>query len=50
MPYIDDVKDEDDVDTYYRYVGSRVRVTIGDGIHSGKVFRCKRDLYVTVRG
>jgi hypothetical protein len=30
MPYIDDVKDEDDVDTYDKYVGLHVRVPIGD--------------------
>jgi hypothetical protein len=32
MPYIDDVKDEDDVDTYDQYIGSHVRVPIGDEI------------------
>jgi hypothetical protein len=42
MPYIDDVKDEDDIDTYDQYVGAHVRVPIEDEIHSGKVFRCKR--------
>jgi hypothetical protein len=30
MPDIDDVKDEDDVDTYAQYVGAHVRVPIGD--------------------
>jgi hypothetical protein len=30
MPNIDDVKDEDDVDTYYQYVGAHVRVPIVD--------------------
>jgi hypothetical protein len=30
MPYIDDVKDEDYVETYDHYVGSHVRVPIGD--------------------
>jgi hypothetical protein len=30
IPYIDYVKNEDDFDTYDQYVGSNVRVTIGD--------------------
>jgi hypothetical protein len=50
MPDIDDVKDEDYVDTYDQYVGAHVRVTIGDEILSGKVFRRKRELDGTVRG
>jgi hypothetical protein len=50
MPYIDDVKNEDDFDTYYQYVGSHVRVPIGDEIRTGKVFRRKREMYGTVRG
>jgi hypothetical protein len=29
MPDIDDVKDKDDIDTYYQYVGDQVRVPIG---------------------
>jgi hypothetical protein len=37
MPDIDDIKEENDVDTYDRYVGAHVRVPIGDEIHSGKV-------------
>jgi hypothetical protein len=41
MPYIDDIKEENDVDTYYQYVGAHVRVTIGDEIRSGKVVRHK---------
>jgi hypothetical protein len=50
MPDIDDVKDEDDVDTYDQYVEAHVRVPIGDEIRSGKVSRVKRDLDSTVRG
>jgi hypothetical protein len=50
MPDIDDVKNEDDVDTYDQYVRSRVRVTIGDEISIGKVVRRKRDMDGTVRG
>jgi hypothetical protein len=50
MPYIDDVKDEDDVDAYDQYVGAHVRVPIGDEICSGKVVRRKRELDDTVRG
>jgi hypothetical protein len=45
MPDIDDVKDEDDIDTYDQYVGSHVRVPIGDDIRSGKVVRRKRKMY-----
>jgi hypothetical protein len=41
MPYIDDIKEENDVDTYNQYVGSHVRVPIGDEIRSGKVVQCK---------
>jgi hypothetical protein len=50
MPYVDDIKEENDVDTYDQYVGSHVRVPIGDDICSGKVFQCKRDLDGTARG
>jgi hypothetical protein len=52
MPYIDDVKDEDedDVDTYDQYVGAHVRVPIGDDICYGKIVRCKREMEGTVRG
>jgi hypothetical protein len=39
MPYIEDVKDEDDVDTYDQYVGAYVMVLIGADNHSGKVVR-----------
>jgi hypothetical protein len=35
MPYIDDIKEENDVDTYDQYVRSHVRVPIGDKIRSG---------------
>jgi hypothetical protein len=50
MPDIDDIKEEHDVDTYDQYIGARVRVPIGDGIRSGEVVRCKRELDGTVRG
>jgi hypothetical protein len=50
MPYIDDIKKEHDVDTYDQYVGSYVRVPIGDDIRSGKVLRRKRELDGTARG
>jgi hypothetical protein len=50
MPYIDDIKEEHDVDTYDQYVGAHVRVPIGDEIRSGKVVRRKRELDGTVRG
>jgi hypothetical protein len=42
MPDVYDIKEENDVDTYYQYVGAHVRVPIGDEICSGKVFRRKR--------
>jgi hypothetical protein len=41
MPYIDDIKEKNDVDTYDHYVGFHVRVLIGDKIRSGKVVRRK---------
>jgi hypothetical protein len=50
MPYIDDIKEENDVDIYDQYVGAHVRVPIGDEIRSGKVVRHKRELDDTVRG
>jgi hypothetical protein len=50
IPYIDDIKEEHDVDTYYQYVGAHVRVPIGGEIRSGKVVRHKRELDGTVRG
>jgi hypothetical protein len=50
MPYIDDIKEEHDVDTYDQFVGAHVRVPIGDEIRSGKVVRRKRELDGTVRG
>jgi hypothetical protein len=49
MPYVDDVKDEDDIDIY-QYFGSHVRVPIGDEIYYGKLFRRKYELYGTMRG
>jgi hypothetical protein len=50
MPYIDDIKEEHDVDIYEQYVGSHVRVPIGYEIRSGKVFRRKREPDGTVKG
>jgi hypothetical protein len=50
MPDIDDIKKEHDVDTYDQYVGSHVRVPIGDEIRSGKVLWRKHELDGTVRG
>jgi hypothetical protein len=50
MPYIDDIKEEHDVDTYDHYVGAHVRVPIGNEIRSGKVVRSKRELDGTMRG
>jgi hypothetical protein len=47
---IDNIKEENDVDTYDQYVGAHVRVPIGYEILYGKVVRGKRDLDVTVRG
>jgi hypothetical protein len=50
MPDIDDIKEENDVDTYDQYVRAQVRVPIGNEIRSGKAVRRKRDLDGTVRG
>jgi hypothetical protein len=50
MPYIYDVKNEDDIDTYAQYVGAHVRVPIGDEIRSGNAVRSKRELDGTVMG
>jgi hypothetical protein len=50
IPDIDDIKEEHDNDTYDQYVGSHVRVPIGDEIRSGKVFQRKREMDGTVRG
>jgi hypothetical protein len=50
MPDIYDIKEENDVDTYDRYVGSHVKVPIGDEIRSGKVVQSKQELDGTVRG
>jgi hypothetical protein len=50
IPAIDDIKEENDVDTYDQYVGAYVRVPIGYEIRSGKVGRHKRELDGTVRG
>jgi hypothetical protein len=49
MPHIDDIKEENDVDTYDQYVGDRVRVPIGDEIRSGNLVQIKRELAGTVR-
>jgi hypothetical protein len=50
MPDIDDVKSQDDVDTYGQYVGAQVRVPIGDEIRTGKVVQKKFELDGTLRG
>jgi hypothetical protein len=50
MPYIDDIKEEHNVDTYDQYVGAHVRVPIGDEIRSGKLVWRKQDLDGTLRG
>jgi hypothetical protein len=50
MTDIDDIKDENDVDTYDQYFGAHVRVPIGDEIRSGKVVRCNLELDGTLRG
>jgi hypothetical protein len=50
MADIDDIKEDNDVDTYDQYVGAHVRVSIGDEIRSGKVVRRNRELDGTVRG
>jgi hypothetical protein len=47
---IDDIKKESDVDTYDQYIGSHVRVPIGNEIKTVKVTRRKRELDGTVRG
>jgi hypothetical protein len=41
MPYIDDIKEEHDVDTYDQHFGAHVRVPIGDGLRYGRVLRRK---------
>jgi hypothetical protein len=50
MLYIDDIKEEHDVDTYDHYVGAHIRVPIGDEIRSGEVVWRKRELDGTLRG
>jgi hypothetical protein len=50
MPYIYDIKEEHDVDTYDQYVGAHVRVPIGDEIRYGGFLRRKRELDGTARG
>jgi 2-phosphoglycerate kinase len=49
MPYIDDVNSEDDIDTYYQYVGAHMRVPIGDEILTRKAVRRKCELDGTMR-
>jgi hypothetical protein len=46
----DDLKDDDEVETYDQYVGANVRLPLGDEIRSGKAVRCKRDRDGNVRG
>jgi hypothetical protein len=50
MADIDDITEENDVDTYDQYVGAHVRVPIGDKIRSGKVVQRKQELDGNVRG
>jgi hypothetical protein len=50
MPEIDDIKEDNYVDTYDQYFGAHVRLPIGDEIRSGKVVQRRRDLDGTVRG
>jgi hypothetical protein len=50
MPDKDYFKDDNDVDTYELYVGSHVRVPIGDEIRSGTVVQRKCELDGTARG
>jgi hypothetical protein len=50
MPDIDDIKEDNDVDTYGQYVGAHMRVPIGDEIRSGKVVQSNLELDDTVRG
>jgi hypothetical protein len=50
MPDIDDIKEEQDVDTYDQYLGAHARVPIGDEIQSRKLVWRKRELDGTVRG
>jgi hypothetical protein len=50
MPDIDDIEEDSDVDIYNQYVGSHVRVPIGDDIRSQNVVRRKRELDGTLRG
>jgi hypothetical protein len=50
MPYIDDFKDEVDVDTHDPYFGAHMRVPIGDDNRSVKVVRRNRELDGAVRG
>jgi hypothetical protein len=50
IPDIDDVKSQDDIDTYDQYVGAQVRVPIGAEISTGKVIQRKRELDGTVKG
>jgi hypothetical protein len=49
MPDIDDIKEEHDVDTYDQYIGSHVRVPIGNEIFFGNGVRRKLELDGTVR-
>jgi hypothetical protein len=50
MPDIDNIKEENDFDTYDQYVGAHVRVPTGDEIRSGKVVRSKHEMDGTMRG
>jgi hypothetical protein len=50
IPYINNIKEEHDVDTYDQYVGAHLRVPIGDEIQYGKVVQRKREVDGNVRG
>jgi hypothetical protein len=50
MPDIDDIKEENDIDTYDQYGGAHVWVPIGDEIRSGKVVWHKQEMDETVMG
>jgi hypothetical protein len=50
IPDIDDIKEENDVDTYDQHVGDHVRVPIGDEIRSGKLVWHTLELDGTMRG
>jgi hypothetical protein len=50
MSDTDNIKEENEIDTYDQYVGAHVRLPIGDEIRSGKLVWRKRELDGTMRG